>query len=141
MLVIESMDGDSETRRVSPVALVGSGPEAEYTDLLNGPMDHGIYIQAHCTMCWLHAIRNSFIALIMHKFIPFYKIGWCTYYTCLKRLSTFFSVVSTGIDYHIWMTGSLPGSLRLHLLNSNADQAIRVNIWYKDPKRKDTYKV
>ena len=42
MLVIESMDADSETRRLSPLALdggdTGLGP---YTDLLNGPMDHG----------------------------------------------------------------------------------------------------
>ena len=42
MLVIESLDGDTETRRLSPLALdggdTGHGP---YTDLLNGPMDHG----------------------------------------------------------------------------------------------------
>ena len=43
MLVIESMDGDSETRRVSPLALVGEGAW-HYTDLLNGPMDHGQYV-------------------------------------------------------------------------------------------------
>ena len=41
MLVIESLDADSETRRVSPIALVGSNNTWEYTDLLNGPMDHG----------------------------------------------------------------------------------------------------
>ena len=40
MLVIESMDGDSEIRRLSPVALVGE-TTWQYTDLLNGPMDHG----------------------------------------------------------------------------------------------------
>ena len=40
MLVIESMDGDSEVRRLSPVALVGE-TTWQYTDLLNGPMDHG----------------------------------------------------------------------------------------------------
>ena len=37
MLIIESMDPDTETRRLSPIA-VHSGP---YIDLLNGPMDHG----------------------------------------------------------------------------------------------------
>ncbi|XP_075406661.1 fibrocystin-L [Tenrec ecaudatus] len=37
MMVIESLDPDSETRRLSPVALVGSG----YVDLINGPQDHG----------------------------------------------------------------------------------------------------
>jgi hypothetical protein len=37
MLVIESMDEDTETRRLSPVAVLGDG----YIDLLNGPQDHG----------------------------------------------------------------------------------------------------
>ena len=47
MLVIESMDADSEVRRLSPIALVGgdTGGGARdgswYTDLINGPMDHG----------------------------------------------------------------------------------------------------
>ena len=37
MFVIESLDSDTELRRLSPVALSSNG----YTDLLNGPMDHG----------------------------------------------------------------------------------------------------
>ncbi|XP_073714530.1 fibrocystin-L [Misgurnus anguillicaudatus] len=36
MLVIESMDADTETRRLSPVAILGD----KYVDLLNGPQDH-----------------------------------------------------------------------------------------------------
>ncbi|KAI7798957.1 putative fibrocystin-L, partial [Triplophysa rosa] len=37
MLVIESLDADTETRRLSPVAILGD----TYVDLLNGPQDHG----------------------------------------------------------------------------------------------------
>ena len=37
MMVVESMDADTEVRRVSPVALLADG----YVDLINGPMDHG----------------------------------------------------------------------------------------------------
>lgn len=37
MLVIESMDPDTETRRLSPVAVASEG----YIDLINGPQDHG----------------------------------------------------------------------------------------------------
>ncbi|XP_051526679.1 fibrocystin-L-like [Myxocyprinus asiaticus] len=37
MLVIESLDADTETRRLSPVAVLGD----KYVDLLNGPQDHG----------------------------------------------------------------------------------------------------
>ena len=69
-------------------------------------------------------------------------IGWCTYYTCLKRLSTFFSLVAVGnTDYHIWMTGSLPGHLRVHLLNAAPDDVTRLHIWYNNPQRKDVYRV
>ncbi|XP_042362122.1 fibrocystin-L-like [Plectropomus leopardus] len=37
MLVIESLDADTETRRLSPVAVLGDG----FVDLINGPQDHG----------------------------------------------------------------------------------------------------
>ncbi|XP_019323389.2 fibrocystin-L isoform X1 [Panthera pardus] len=37
MMVIESLDSDTETRRLSPVAVVSNG----YVDLINGPQDHG----------------------------------------------------------------------------------------------------
>ncbi|TRY58761.1 hypothetical protein DNTS_034591 [Danionella cerebrum] len=36
MLVIESLDADTETRRLSPVAVLGD----KYVDLINGPQDH-----------------------------------------------------------------------------------------------------
>jgi len=38
MLIIESMDSDTETRRLSPVAIMSDNG---YIDLLNGPQDHG----------------------------------------------------------------------------------------------------
>ena len=42
MLVFESMDSDTETRRLSPIALHGGNTGAgNYTDMINGPMDHG----------------------------------------------------------------------------------------------------
>ena len=45
MLVFESMDPDTEVRRLSPIALVGGDTARdEYTDLLNGPMDHGMFL-------------------------------------------------------------------------------------------------
>ncbi|CAO2602354.1 Pkhd1l1 [Lemmus lemmus] len=37
MMVIESLDSDTETRRLSPVAIMSNG----YVDLINGPQDHG----------------------------------------------------------------------------------------------------
>ncbi len=38
MLIIESMDADTETRRLSPVAILSDNG---YLDLINGPQDHG----------------------------------------------------------------------------------------------------
>ncbi|MED6281140.1 Fibrocystin-L, partial [Characodon lateralis] len=37
MVVIESLDSDTESRRLSPVAVLGEG----FVDLINGPQDHG----------------------------------------------------------------------------------------------------
>ncbi|CAH1775752.1 unnamed protein product [Owenia fusiformis] len=37
MMIVESMDPDTETRRVSPLAMLADG----YVDLVNGPQDHG----------------------------------------------------------------------------------------------------
>ena len=37
MFVIESLDADTETRRLSPIAVASAG----YIDLINGPQDHG----------------------------------------------------------------------------------------------------
>lgn len=63
MLIIESMDSDTETRRLSPVAILGHDEDDDgVLDLINGPQDH----------------------------------GWCSGYTCRKRLSTFQAIVATG---------------------------------------------
>lgn len=41
MMVIESLDADTEVRRLSPIGLIANpGPDG-YVDLLNGPMDRG----------------------------------------------------------------------------------------------------
>lgn len=107
MLIIESMDADSEVRRVSPIVLHGGDTGfGTYTDIMNGPMDH----------------------------------GWCTHYTCLKRLSTFFSIVVLGTDYQLWFTATNPGHLRFLLLNTHGGEGVRLSIWYKNPQRKDIYK-
>ncbi|XP_021351282.1 fibrocystin-L-like [Mizuhopecten yessoensis] len=44
MLIIESLDADTETRRLSPVAVLGDG----YLDLINGPQDHSACRIGNC---------------------------------------------------------------------------------------------
>ena len=84
-LVIESMDADTESRSLVPVALAFGG----YVDLLNGGQDH----------------------------------GWCFGYTCLKRLSTFYSTVAVGRPYDLSFTGTNPQSLRLMMPSASEELA------------------
>ena len=67
------MDADTETRRLSPVGVLGwDDNDNGYIDLINGPQDH----------------------------------GWCSGYTCQKRLSTFTAVMATGNYSQILMSVS-----------------------------------
>ncbi|XP_063307204.1 fibrocystin-L-like [Pelobates fuscus] len=101
MLVIESLDSDTETRRLSPVAVLGDG----YLDLINGPQDH----------------------------------GWCSGYTCQKRVSLFHAIVATNKSFDIFFTSTSPQNLRLMLLNCDSTKAVRVAIYFSNPQRLDVY--
>uniref|UniRef100_A0A8C4N397 Polycystic kidney and hepatic disease 1 (autosomal recessive)-like 1 n=1 Tax=Eptatretus burgeri TaxID=7764 RepID=A0A8C4N397_EPTBU len=101
MLVIESMDPDSETRRLSPVAVISNG----YADLINGPQDH----------------------------------GWCSGYTCQRRLSLFHAIVANKVPCSVYFSSSSPQHLRLMLLNVRSTQGTRVAIYYPTPQRLDVY--
>ena len=171
MFVIESMDADTETRRLSPIALDGGNTgNGDYTDLLNGPMDHGEranldipisdkhepHLVTH-TLSHTHPYTitphtytltphtHTYTLTLPHPhtltLTPSPFTGWCTYYTCLKRLSTFFSLVAVGTDYCVWMTGSSPSHLRFHLLNAGQNDVIKLCVWFKTTFRKDVYKV
>lgn len=65
--------------------------------------------------------------------------GWCSGYTCQKRLSTFPFIVAAGKNYDMFMTGTTPQHVRFHLLNSDATQAVRLGLWYAIPQRLDVY--
>ncbi|XP_026156055.1 fibrocystin-L-like [Mastacembelus armatus] len=101
MLVIESLDSDTETRRLSPVAVLGDG----FLDLINGPQDH----------------------------------GWCSGYTCKKRVSLFHSIVATGHAFDIFFTSVSPQKLRLMMLNAAPSESVRVSVFYSKPQRLDVY--
>ena len=47
--------------------------------------------------------------------------GWCFGYTCQERISTFYSIIATGIEVEIAMTSTPPAGLRLHLITDNED--------------------
>lgn len=101
MLIIESMDSDTETRRLSPVAILGDG----YIDLINGPQDH----------------------------------GWCSGYTCRKRISTFMALVATDKDYLLHFTSTTPEHMRYRLLNVDPSEGIKLTVWYSRPNRLDVF--
>nr|XP_046273956.1 PKHD1 like 1, tandem duplicate 1 [Scatophagus argus] len=101
MLVIESLDADTETRRLSPVAVLGDG----FVDLINGPQDH----------------------------------GWCSGYTCQKRVSLFHSIVATGHSFDVFFTSVSPQKLRLMMLHADPSESIVVSVFYSKPQRLDVY--
>lgn len=83
MLIIESLDEDTETRRLSPVAVATSG----YIDLINGPQDHG----------WCHGYTcqerlSTFNAIVATG--KKYEI----YLTSYNPLDTRFKLLHAGID-------------------------------------------
>jgi hypothetical protein len=104
ILVIESMDIDTETRRISPVAIFSD--DNKYVDLINGPQDH----------------------------------GWCFGYTCQKRVSTFFAVVTPNKNYDIYLTSTPPTQLRFRLINADSSFKIRLSMYYSTSNRIDLYK-
>ncbi|XP_033758994.1 fibrocystin-L-like [Pecten maximus] len=55
MMIIESLDADTETRRLSPVAILGDG----YLDLINGPQDH-----SSCTQPTCHKRLSTFMSIV-----------------------------------------------------------------------------
>ena len=101
MMVMESLDADTEVRRLSPIGLAAGG----YVDLINGPQDH----------------------------------GWCGGYTCQERISDFFMIVASGLEYLIGLTSTNPQDMRLRLLNANSSQRILSAIFYTTPQRLDVY--
>ena len=101
MLVLESLDPDTEVRRLSPVGIGANS----YINLVNGPQDN----------------------------------GWCGGYTCQERISTFYSVVATGLHYTIALTSTNPQNFAMYMLNAREDQAIVSCIIYTNPQRLDVY--
>jgi len=97
MLSVESMDEDTEFRRLSPVAVLGD----RSLNLLNGMTDH--------------------------------TNGWG------QRLSLFHPTVALNTHFDIHFTGTTPKNLRMHLLNVNATDSMRVAIYYSNSERLDVY--
>ena len=101
MLVLESLDLDTEVRRLSPIGVAAGS----YIDLGNGPQDH----------------------------------GWCGGYTCQERISTFYFIVATGLEYTVGLTSTNPQNMHIYLLNAAPDQAIVIAIIYTNPQRLDIF--
>lgn len=65
--------------------------------------------------------------------------GWCGGYTCQERISTFFGIVASGLNYNMALTSTNPQNMALHLLNAQDSQAIVIAIIYTNPQRLDVY--
>ena len=63
----------------------------------------------------------------------------CSGYICAERLSTFFTMVATGIEHEIQFSSVPPQNLRIHLLHNDGGAAARVKLWFPVQQRLDIY--
>lgn len=109
MLVIESLDADTETRRVSPVAVLGDG----FVDLINGRKGSALK-SVH---------KNEACVSLICFFCPGPQDhGWCSGYTCQRRVSLFHSIIATGHAFDVYFSSVSPQKLRLMMLNAEPSE-------------------
>ena len=123
MMIIESMDGDTETRRISPLSLSSGG----YTDLLNGPQDHG--------WCFGYTCLKRYVVLYLLDAVACCSGACCHLTPVLCRISTFFSLVDLGRQYSLYMTGTNPTHTRLSLLSTSPQQSVVIAMFYSTAQR------
>ena len=63
----------------------------------------------------------------------------CSGYTCAERLSTFYTMVATGIEYEVMMTSIPPQNFKFHILHNDGGDAVRVKMWFPKQQRLDIY--
>ena len=63
----------------------------------------------------------------------------CSGYTCAERLSTFFTMLATGLEYEIMFTSVAPQNFRLHMLYNEGGEGTLLKIWFTKQQRYDVY--
>ena len=58
--------------------------------------------------------------------------GWCSGYTCQKRVSLFHSLVATGHSFDVFFSSVSPQKLRLMMLNSDPSEVSAVSADLKE---------
>ena len=131
-LIVESMDADSTSRSLTPVALASGG----YVDLVRWPpaLTRPPRCLGRCQAAATHPPAQV-------------NGGWdhqrakdCGGYGCLTRLMTFHTTVGRGRSYDLAFTGTNPQKLRLMLPHGaghdDAKEAARVliSIFYSNPQ-------
>ena len=105
MLMIESMDPDTETSRLSPLALLGHDNSGNgYLDLINGPQDHG-----WCAGYTCQKRLSLFPALVALGNVPWFYVALLVCcFEDLYRLSGISAIFFlphywSGPHYRIWL--------------------------------------
>ena len=63
----------------------------------------------------------------------------CSGYTCAERLSTFFTMLATGLEYEVMFTSVAPQNFRLHMLYNEGGEGTLLKIWFPKQQRYDVY--
>ncbi len=88
--------------------------------------------------CQIHAPRNTHTHAHTSTHMHIHRCqdhGWCFSYTCLKRLMTFWSIISMHQDYTIHFSGSNPLNLRFSLLDPSPQLVTIIKIFYPKSSR------
>lgn len=127
MLVIESMDYDSENRRLVPVGVLSRGlydltdPDLRMEGLGSGGNND--------------TMGGGFLNILAGP----KEYGMCYGYACRRRISTFYTLVSAPQYYTVYFATTNPQYLRLHLLNADFADGVVLSVWYSRPQKLAVY--
>ena len=76
---------------------------------------------------------------IIHICLSPQDVTCCFGYACQKRISNFYSIVGTNMNYEVHLTSTPPIKMRYRLLHNEGGDAILLKIYFPKPQRIDIY--
>jgi hypothetical protein len=120
LFLLESLDADTETRNLAPVAFLGTGPTGvthpeDKPEALGRGGNH----------------PTSALQLVNSQM----DVTWASGWTGLRRLSSFWAPVATPYHYTVYFQSTNPQTMRFRLLNAAANEGIVLSMWFSNPQQ------
>jgi len=126
MLVVESMDPDTETRSLAPMNVLTTGTGGVTGSTATLFREEALGAEGN-NASMAGGYLNQINSQMDH--------GWCAGYTCLKRLSTFYSIVPVPQHLTIYFMSTVPSKMRWHLLHAADSEAVTIANWRASPNK------